>query len=213
MLHVDYQASADIHGLVGPPDRSQNTRDGHCPHQVLGGGLLGDVNSVGDGIHELRIHIGAGWRAYSTRRAGQVIILLAGGSKRTQKTDIRRAKDLAARLEDWIMTTKHTRSRKKTGRSGIKAADLPVFDAAACLDDEQTIAAYLTDILEAQDPALLEAALGDMARARGMTEIAKASGITREALYKALRSDAQPRFDTISRVCAALGVRLVAEPA
>ena len=63
-------------------------------------GLMGDVNSVGDGIHELRIHIGAGWRVYFTRRAGQVIILLAGGSKRTQKTDIRRAKDLAARLED-----------------------------------------------------------------------------------------------------------------
>ena len=100
MLHVDYQASADIHGLVGSSDRSQGTRDSHCPHQALGGGLMGDVNSVGDGIHELRIHIGAGWRVYFTRRAGQVIILLAGGSKRTQKTDIRRAKDLAAQLED-----------------------------------------------------------------------------------------------------------------
>jgi len=48
--------------------------------------------------------------------------------------------------------------------------------------------------------------------ARGMTEIAKAAGITREALYKALRPDSAPRFDTISRVCAALGVRLVAQP-
>jgi probable addiction module antidote protein len=45
-----------------------------------------------------------------------------------------------------------------------------------------------------------------------MSEIAKASGITREALYKALRADAFPRFDTINRVCAALGVRLVAQP-
>jgi probable addiction module antidote protein len=45
-----------------------------------------------------------------------------------------------------------------------------------------------------------------------MSDIAKASGITREALYKALRPDAQPRFDTISRVCAALGVKLVAQP-
>ena len=77
------------------------------------------------------------------------------------------------------MATKHTRSRKKTGRSGIKVADLPAFDAAAYLDDEQTIATYLTDILAAQDPALLAAALGDIARARGMTEIAKASGIAR----------------------------------
>ena len=70
---------------------------------------------------------------------------------------------------------------------------------------------YLTDILTANDPALLAAALGDIARARGMSEIARASGITREALYKALRADAQPRFDTVSRVCAALGVKLVAQ--
>ena len=95
----------------------------------------------------------------------------------------------------------------------IKATDLPDFDAARYLDSEETIAAYLTEIIAANDPALLAAALGDIARARGMSEIAKASGISREALYKALRSDAQPRFDTISRVCAALGVKLVAQPA
>ena len=93
----------------------------------------------------------------------------------------------------------------------IKAADLPEFDAAPYLDNEKAIAAYLTDILEAGDPALLAAALGDIARARGMSEIAKASGITREALYKALRPGSAPRFDTVSRVCAALGVRLVAQ--
>jgi probable addiction module antidote protein len=93
-----------------------------------------------------------------------------------------------------------------------KVSDLAEFDAAPYLDSEETIAVYLTDILEAGDSALLAAALGDIARARGMTEIAKASGIAREALYKALRPDAQPRFDTISKVCAALGVRLVAQP-
>ena len=93
----------------------------------------------------------------------------------------------------------------------IKAAALPDFDAARYLDSEQTVAAYLTDILEANDPALLAAALGDIARARGMSDIAKASGLTREALYKALRADAQPRFATVSRVCRALGVRLVAK--
>jgi len=92
----------------------------------------------------------------------------------------------------------------------IKVADLPEFDAASYLESKAAIAAYLTDILAANDPALLAAALGDIARARGMSEIAKASGLTREALYKALRPDAQPRFDTISRVCAALDVRLVA---
>ena len=95
----------------------------------------------------------------------------------------------------------------------IKVADLPEFDAAPYLSSDEAVAAYLTDILEANDPALLASALGDIARARGMGEIAKAAGLTREALYKALRPDAQPRFDTISRVCTALGVRLVAQVA
>jgi probable addiction module antidote protein len=93
-----------------------------------------------------------------------------------------------------------------------KIADLPEFDVTEYLNDEQAIADYLTVVLEENDPALLAAALGDVARARGMTDIAKASGLTREALYRALRSDAQPRFDTVSRVCAALGVKLVAQP-
>lgn len=94
----------------------------------------------------------------------------------------------------------------------IKVSELPIFDPAEHLKDEGDIAAYLTVVLEENDPALLAAALGDIARARGMTEIAKASGITREALYKALRPGAQPRLDTVSRVCAALGVKLVVQP-
>lgn len=94
----------------------------------------------------------------------------------------------------------------------INIDDLPEFDAAPYLNSEEAIAAYLTDILQANDAGLLAAALGDIARARGMTEIAKAAGITREALYKALRPGSEPRFDTVNRVCAALGVRLVVQP-
>ncbi|MHB1290753.1 MAG: addiction module antidote protein [Sulfuricella sp.] len=77
-------------------------------------------------------------------------------------------------------------------------------------DSNDSVAAYLTDILEANDSALLASALGDIARARGMSEIAKASGRTREALYKALRPNAKPRYETIAKVCGALVVRLVA---
>ena len=94
----------------------------------------------------------------------------------------------------------------------ITVDDLPEFDAAPYLDSETAVAAYLTDILAANDAGLLAAALGDIARARGMTEIAKSAGITREALYKALKPDSAPRFETVSRVCAALGVRLVVQP-
>lgn len=94
----------------------------------------------------------------------------------------------------------------------IRIADLPEFDMAEHLEDDQAIAEYLTIVMEEDDPAALAQALGTAARARGMSEIAKASGITREALYKALRPEAQPRFETINRVCHALGLKLVAQP-
>lgn len=91
------------------------------------------------------------------------------------------------------------------------ATGVPDFDIAKHLYSEEALADYLTRVLAQDDPAALAEALGSIARARGMTDIAKASGIGREALYKALRADAQPRFDTIARVFKALGVRLVAQ--
>lgn len=92
-----------------------------------------------------------------------------------------------------------------------RIADLPEFDMAELLDREQAIADYLNVVLDDNDPAALAGALGTIARARGMTDIAQATGISREALYKALRADAQPRFETVTRVCNALGIKLVAQ--
>lgn len=86
------------------------------------------------------------------------------------------------------------------------------FDMAENLRDEEDIAAYITLVLEDEDPGELAHALGVVARARGMAQIAADAGMGREALYKALRADSQPRFETIARVCKALGVKLVAQP-
>ena len=94
---------------------------------------------------------------------------------------------------------------------GKKISEMSDFDMAAYLKSEEDIAAYLTIVIEDGDPGELAHALGVAARARGMTEVANAAGISREALYKALRPNSHPRFDTISRVCSALGVKLIAQ--
>ncbi len=94
----------------------------------------------------------------------------------------------------------------------LKVADLPDFDMAEMLKTEEDVANYLTLVLDENDVGEFAHALGVVARARGMSAVAEQSGLTREALYKALRPSSQPRFDTIHRVCTALGVRLVAQP-
>ncbi|MDN5938548.1 MAG: putative addiction module antidote protein [Salinisphaera sp.] len=94
----------------------------------------------------------------------------------------------------------------------IKIAELADFDMAEQLEDETAIAEYLTIVIAENDPSALAQALGTVARARGMGDIARAAGIGREALYKALRPGAQPRWETVQRVCTALGVRLTAVP-
>lgn len=92
----------------------------------------------------------------------------------------------------------------------IAINSLPEFDMAQYLQNDADVAEYLRQVLEDGDPGELAAALGHIAKARGMSEIAKASGIKREALYKALRPNTKPRLDTIQRVCKALGVKLTA---
>jgi probable addiction module antidote protein len=95
-------------------------------------------------------------------------------------------------------------------RKTVNVNELPDFDMARFIETDDDVAEYLRQVLEEGDSGDLAAALGHIAKARGMTEIAKVSGIKREALYKALRPNSQPRLDTVIRVCKALGVKLTA---
>jgi probable addiction module antidote protein len=87
------------------------------------------------------------------------------------------------------------------------------WDPAEHLEIEQDMAAYLEAALEDGDPALVAAALGDIARAKGMSQIARETGLGRESLYKALSPDGNPEFSTIMKVVRALGLRLHATAA
>lgn len=81
------------------------------------------------------------------------------------------------------------------------------FDAAAYLDNDVVIVEYLSAAAEDPNPEVFVAALGHVAKARGMAQIAKDSGLGRESLYKALSTGAHPRFETINSVLHALGVK------
>ena len=82
------------------------------------------------------------------------------------------------------------------------------WDPAEHLESEEDMAAYLEAALEDGDPALIAAALGDIARAKGMSQIARKTGLGRESLYKALSPDGNPEFSTVLKVVRALGLRL-----
>jgi probable addiction module antidote protein len=87
------------------------------------------------------------------------------------------------------------------------------WDPADHLQTEEDMAAYLEAALEDGDPTLVAAALGDIARAKGMTQVAREAGLGRESLYKALSPSGNPEFATILKVIAALGLQLHASPA
>ena len=87
-----------------------------------------------------------------------------------------------------------------------------IWDPAEHLITDEDMAAYLEAALQEGDAALIAAALGDIARAKGMSQIARDAGLGRESLYKALSADDHPEFATIMKVVAELGLRLHASP-
>jgi len=87
------------------------------------------------------------------------------------------------------------------------------FDASEFLDDEEVIAEYLAAAMEDDNPDVFIAALGDVAKARGISEIAKSSGLGRESLYKSLRPGSKLRFETMRKIVDTMGLKLSIEPA
>jgi probable addiction module antidote protein len=86
------------------------------------------------------------------------------------------------------------------------------FDAANYLESDADIAAYLDTVLEENDPALLAAALGDIARAKGMSQLARDTGLSRESLYKGLSGERVPSAETLMKVIRGLGFKLTVSP-
>ena len=99
----------------------------------------------------------------------------------------------------------------KAKAKSLKALGVKAFDAADYLDDDEAVAEYLTAALEDPNPDMFLAAIKNIARVRGMAQLAKDTGLGRESLYKALAPGAKPRYDTILKVTRALGIRLHAE--
>jgi probable addiction module antidote protein len=95
----------------------------------------------------------------------------------------------------------------------MSAVKTKPFDPAKYLDNDEAIAAYMTDALETGDPAFIADALGVVARARGMSDVARAAGVSRESLYRALSAEGSPKFETVLRVMHALGMQFSVNPA
>lgn len=95
---------------------------------------------------------------------------------------------------------------------GQKATKTKPWDAVESLESEEDMIAYLDAALEDGDPALIVAVLGDIARAKGMSQVAAEAGLGRESLYKALSPTGNPEFATVLKVLNALGLQLHVEP-
>jgi probable addiction module antidote protein/putative addiction module killer protein len=154
-------------------------------------GNLGDVKSLGGKVKELRVHEGPGYRVYFCQMGSVVILLLCGGAKSTQALGHRSCQAHGQGIGDLSVMTKITE-----------------FDPSIFLTNDEVVAEYLTAALEDPNPDVFLAAVGNVAKARGMSAIAQNSGLGRESLYKALTPGAKPRYDTVLKVLQSLGVKI-----
>jgi probable addiction module antidote protein len=150
---------------------------------------------VGDGVSELRVHSGPGYRVYYRQTDKTIIVIPLWW----RQIDARQGHQAGERRGRRIV-------------EGSDMAKLSKFDAAKYLDHPETIAAYLTEALATDDPEFICLALDTIAKAKGMTKVARDTGLSRESLYKSLSGTTKPEFDTVRKVIGSFGLKLVAEP-
>jgi putative addiction module killer protein/probable addiction module antidote protein len=156
-------------------------------------GNPGDFKSVGDGVCELRVDYGPGYGVYYVQRRELIVILLCGSDKQNQDRDVKAAKKDCEGVVNMALET-------------------TLWDPAENLTSPEAECAYLEAAFEDGDPALIAAAIGDVARARGMSEIARQAGLTRDTMYKAFRPEGNPTLETLVGVLNALGLKLSTVP-
>ncbi|MGE9550442.1 addiction module antidote protein [Erwinia amylovora] len=156
-------------------------------------GNFGDAEPVGDGLSEARIHYGPGYRVYFMQQGERIVVYCVAATK------VHNPKILS-----W------PEKSPAPGRRQIMTEQFSQWDSAEYLKNEEDMAEYLNACMEeaGDDPAFIARALGTIARARGMTQVAREAGVSRESLYRALSGNGNPEFGTILKVVKALGLRL-----
>lgn len=185
----------------------------------LEAGLLGDRKSVGTKIGELRVDVGQGYRVYYTMRGLEVVLLLCGGAKKTQKTDIRRAEAMVKAMGKPKEGKGRVRERQAdyVGRGAESDEEFSFteeelgirpFDIADYLERDSSQVSLLRDALASGHAGYIANAIGAVARARGLTAMERETGIKRQTLNKSLSLKGNPTLETLLAVLGALGLKL-----
>ena len=167
----------------------------------LAAGNFGDCKPLRQGLSELRIDWGPGYRVYYAMIGRECVLLFCGGDKRKQSADIERIPQRLQRKDGNFMKRKASVSHDEAIIRRLRK-------------DPDFAAEYLKAALEDEDePRVLLVALRHLAQAQGIAKVAKAAGIERESLYRALSVHGNPRLSTLVAVTKAIGLRLTVEAA
>ena len=180
-------------------------------------GLLGDHKSVGHKVSELRVDVGQGYRLYYTMSGRTLVLLLCGGSKKTQKADIRKAEAMVKAKDKARKATEPSRVRERQAGYAAETHEPIItdkdiiftpFDAADYLERDSSQIHLLRDAFESGHAGYIANAIGAVARARGLSNLERATGRKRQTLNKSLSLKGNPTLATLVTVLGALGLRL-----